>query len=111
MILEGHRPKTEPRVVGVCCSWNDATGPHAVRSLLRSLKEIERRGLERGSVLVVEVSGVHVCDSQLVACLLRACAIARDAGASLVVIVSAVVADWLGVCGVGRIVPHTLAEH
>lgn len=101
-------PPTE-RVVGVCCSWPDATGADEVRSLLRSLKEIEKQGLAPGSVLLIEVSAVCVCDTRLVACLLRACAMARKADARLKVIVSGTVADWLGVCGVGRIVPHSVA--
>lgn len=108
-ILEA-KPEQNGRLVGVCCSWPDATGPDHVRALLRSLKEIEARGLEPGGTLVIELSAVSVCDTRLVACLLRACAMARDARASLVVIVSGTVADWLSVCGVGRIVPHTVAR-
>lgn len=102
-------PAVGPRVVGVCCSWPDATGAEQVRLLLHSLKEIEREGLVPGSTLVIELSAVSVCDTRLVACLLRACAIAGRSGSKLVVIVSGTVADWLSVCGVGRIVPHTVA--
>ncbi len=96
----------DARVVGVCCSWDDATKECVVASLLRSVAELVR---SRAQVLVLELSGVRLADSRLVACLVHACRLARLAGARIVVVVSRVVADWLAVCGVSGIVPHVVA--
>jgi hypothetical protein len=98
-----------PRVVGVCCSWDDTTDSGHIEGVLRSIEELAHETLDGRSVIVLEMSGVVVCDTRLVAAVLRACSVASRSGARIVVVVSGRVADWLAVCGVGGIVPHLVA--
>jgi anti-anti-sigma regulatory factor len=97
------------RIVGVCCSWDDTTDAGHIEGVLRSIEELDHETLDGRSVIVLEMSGVHVCDTRLVAAVLRACSVASRSGARIVVVVSGRVADWLAVCGVGGIVPHLIA--
>lgn len=97
------------RVVGVCCSWDDTTDAAHIEGVLRSIEELAHETLDGRSVIVLELSGVLVCDTRLVAAVLRACSVAGRSGARIVVVVSGRVAEWLSVCGVGGIVPHLVA--
>lgn len=97
------------RIVGVCCSWNDATDSAHIDAVLRCVDDLGHEPLDDSCLIVFDLSGVCTCDTRLVAALVSACALACRRHARMVAVVSPRVADWLSVCGVGRIVLHLVA--
>lgn len=108
-LMHQSEPGSSCRLIGMCCSWDDTTDAGHITAVLCCIDDLDHEGVDATCLIVLDLSGVHVCDTRLVAALVRACALAGKRRARIVAVVSGTVADWLSVCGVGRIVPHLIA--